>query len=153
MAERSFIGALFLCPVQHPYNQNHMANVAIGFGALLTALGVFSYLGTGAASPTALIPAAFGLILLVLGVLARDPAKRKSMMHFAAGIGVLGFAGSAPGLMKSFRMLGGETVERPNAVVAQAFMAVLCLAFVALCVRSFISARRSRVAEGTRTSR
>lgn len=125
-----------------------MANVAIAFGAMLLALGVIGYLGTDGVSLTALIPAAFGLILLVLGALARDPAKRKTAMHIAATVGLLGFFGSVSGLMKAFRLLAGEEVPRRNAVIAQAVMAVLTLAFVGLCVRSFIHARRNRAQEG-----
>jgi hypothetical protein len=103
-------------------------------------LGIASYFGTGSVSLTALIPAAFGLLLLILGVIARDPGKRKHAMHFAAMVGVLGFAGSVPGLLKA---VSGNLGARPNAVLAQAVMAVLMLIFVGLCVRSFINARRA----------
>jgi hypothetical protein len=34
-------------------------------------------------------------------------------------------------------------LERPNAVLVQAIMFVISAVFVALCVRSFIAARRS----------
>lgn len=109
-------------------------------------LGIIGYVGSGMASLTALIPAGFGLLLLILGMVARDPGKRKHAMHFAAMLGLLGFAGTAGGLMKAFRLFGGEDVDRPNAVIAQAVMAILMLVFVAICVRSFIQARRSRTA-------
>jgi len=121
-----------------------MASTTVAFGVILLVLGIAGYFGTGMVSMTALIPAVFGLLLLVLGVLARDPGKRKHAMHFAAVIGVLGFLGSARGLSKLPAVLAGQPVERPNAVLAQGAMAVLTLIFVALCVRSFINARRSR---------
>jgi hypothetical protein len=117
-----------------------MANVAVGFGAILIVLGIASYFGTGMVSLTALIPAAFGLLLLIFGVVARDPGRRKHAMHGAALVGVLGFAGTARALS---RVAIGEMGPRPNAVIAQAVMAVLMLIFVILCVRSFINARRS----------
>ncbi len=47
-----------------------MANVTIGLGIVLLALGLGSYFGSGRTSVTALIPAFFGLPLLVLGWLA-----------------------------------------------------------------------------------
>jgi hypothetical protein len=121
-----------------------MANTTIGFGVILLVLGIGGYFGSGMVSLTALIPAAFGLLLLICGVIARDPGKRKHAMHFAAMIGLLGFLGSARGLAKIGAVLAGQPVERQNAVIAQAVMAILMLIFVALCVRSFIEARRSR---------
>ena len=75
-----------------------MANVAVSFGAVLIVLGIAGYFGSSMVSLTALIPAAFGLVLLVVGVIARDPEKRKHAMHVAAMVGVLGFLGSARGL-------------------------------------------------------
>jgi hypothetical protein len=121
-----------------------MANTTIYFGVILIVLGIAGYFGTGMVSPTALIPAGFGLALLILGVIARDPDKRKHAMHFAAMVGLLGFLGSASGLVKLGAMIAGETVDRQNAVIAKSAMAVLTLFFTVLCVRSFISARRSR---------
>lgn len=121
-----------------------MANVAISFGVVMIILGVGGYMGSGGVSYTALIPAAFGLVLLICGMIARDPNKRKHAMHAAVIVGLLGFLGSARGLMKLPAVLSGEPVARANAVVAQSVMAILMLIFVGLCVRSFIDARRSR---------
>jgi hypothetical protein len=122
-----------------------MANVAIGFGIALIALGLISFIGTGSHSPTALIPAFFGLVLVILGLIARDPAKRKQAMHAAAVVGLIGFLGGAVrGFGPFLRMMSGELVERPNAVLAQIVMAALSLAFLMLCVKSFIDARRAR---------
>ena len=124
-----------------------MANVALGFGVALLVLGVGGYVGSGMVSITALIPAAFGILLVLSGILARNPARRKMAMHIAVVVGLLGFFGSASGLGKAARMMAGEEVARPQAAVAQAVMAVLCLAFTAMCVRSFINARRSGTME------
>jgi uncharacterized membrane protein len=121
-----------------------MANTTISFGVILLVLGIGGYFGSGMVSLTALIPALFGLLLLICGVVARDPNKRKHAMHFAAMVGLLGFLGSARGLAKIGAVLAGQPVERQNAVIAQAIMAILMLIFTALCVRSFIQARRSR---------
>jgi hypothetical protein len=121
-----------------------MANTTIVVAAILIALGAGGYFGSGAASPTALIPAAFGLVLLILGLLARDPGKRKHAMHGAAMIGVLGVLGTIRGLINFVSMMSGEDVARPQAVAAQAAMCLLCLVFTGLCVKSFIDARRSR---------
>ena len=123
-----------------------MPGLTIVFGLILIALGVVGYFATGRQSPTALIPAFAGALFLVLGLVARSPGARKHAMHAAAALAVLGFLGTVPGLIKFFRMLGGAEVARPAAVRSQAIMAVLCVVFVILCVRSFIAARRARTA-------
>jgi len=121
-----------------------MAGVSIGIGIALTLLGIVGYAASGAASVTALIPAAFGIALTVLGILARNEQLRKHAMHGAALLAVIGFAATVSGFVKLFTLLGGGTVERPWAVVAQSIMAVLCAVFVVMCVSSFILARRTR---------
>jgi hypothetical protein len=120
--------------------------VTIALGVILIGLGAIGFLATGREHPTALIPAFAGIVFLILGVVARNPGARKHAMHAAAALALLGFFGTVPGLIKFFRMLGGTEVSRPAAVRAQAIMAVLCLLFVILCVRSFIAARRNRLA-------
>jgi hypothetical protein len=98
---------------------------------------------TGAVSLTALIPAAFGVVLAIAGVLARNDRMRMHAMHAAVLVALLGFVGSARGLLGIGTVLDG-TAARPAAVVAQAIMAVLTLGYVVLAVRSFIEARRRR---------
>ena len=120
-----------------------MPRIAIAFGLVLIALGVGSYWGTGRASVTALIPAFFGLPLLLAGVLALDDRKRKHAMHAAVVIALLGLAGTGVGLLKLPALLTGGELERPAAVAVQSAMAVVCLVFLLLSVRSFIKARRS----------
>jgi len=123
-----------------------MAQTTLVFGGLLIVLGLASYFGTGGESVTALIPAFFGIALALAGLLARREAWRKHAMHVAAVVGVLGFLGSARGLLQLPLLLTAGGVERPAAVLAQAAMAILMAVFVALCVRSFIAARRAREA-------
>ncbi|WP_438024832.1 hypothetical protein [Sorangium sp. So ce233] len=118
-----------------------MSNVTIGYGALLTALGVGSFAATSA--PTALIPAGFGVVAIGLGLVARQEKYRMHAMHASALLGVLGVVGSARGLSKLPALLSGGDVERPAAVIAQSLMAVLSAGFVVVCVRSFVAARRA----------
>lgn len=120
----------------------HLA--AIAFGAALLALGVWGYTTAQTTSPTALIPAAFGVVLVICGVFARHPEKRKTFMHVAAAVGLVGFLGGLPGLFKFGYVVTGAPVDRPHAVISQSIMAILCLVFTWLCVRSFMNARRSR---------
>src|SRR5262245_40900141 len=108
-----------------------MSNWTIGYGALLTALGVGGYLATGQQSKTALIPAGFGVVAVGLGVLAQSDRFRTPALIAGAVVGVAGFAGSARGLTKLPAVLGGEPVERPAAVVSQSIMACLSAVYVA----------------------
>lgn len=121
-----------------------MAKTTIIFGILLVLLGIGGYFSTGRTSLTALIPAAFGLILLILGLLARKETLLRHAMHGAAVLGLLGFLGTASAIPKVFELLSGAPMEQSPATPFKALMAVLCAAFVALCVRSFIEAKRAR---------
>jgi len=116
-----------------------MASTTIIFGVLLTLLGLGGYILTGTSSFTALIPAVFGLLLIVLGFLARSEAVRRHAMHAAAVVALVGCAGAL------FPLLRTPMGLRPAiAVFSQIAMVVLTAVFVALCVRSFIDARRRR---------
>ena len=122
-----------------------MARVTIGFGVVLIALGVVGYIGTGAVSITALIPAIFGAVLAILGWLALTDRFRRHAMHLAAAIALVGFLGAVPGLIGLMDLVSGAEVQRPAAVMSQSIMAILMAVFVGLCVRSFIQARRVRI--------
>jgi len=121
-----------------------MAKVTIAVGVVLIALGVWGFIGTGSAHPTALIPAYFGLVLAICGSLAitEDTKRRMLWMHIAVTVGLLGFLGTAAAVVDEVRMLRGTAFPHPIAVEEKAAMSVVCLVFVALCVRSFIAARR-----------
>jgi hypothetical protein len=115
-------------------------------GCVLVLLGVGGYLGTGARSVTALIPAFAGIPLVILGVVAMKGSERsrKHAMHAAVALALLGFAGAARGLAGLAAMLAGGDVQRPTAIVMQSLMALVCAAFVALGVQSFLAARARR---------
>jgi hypothetical protein len=113
------------------------------FAIILIVLGVAGYVLSGAASVTALIPAVFGLPVLAFGILAARPGSRRALwMHLAVVIMFLGVLGTARALPSALALLSGGEVARPGAVVAQVVMALICLAYVALSVRSFVQARR-----------
>jgi len=126
-----------------------MAKVTIWFGVVLIVLGMWGFIATGSAHPTALIPAYFGLVLAISGGLATtENAKRRMLwMHIAVTVGLLGFLGTVAAVVDEVRMLRGTVFPHPIAVEEKAAMSLLCLVFVVLCVRSFIAARRSRKLE------
>jgi hypothetical protein len=123
-----------------------MARLTILFGIVLILLGGFGYVATGSHFPTALIPSAIGIVLAILGFFAHgaETKRRMLLMHIAVTIGLLGFLGTAKGIVDYLLMLYGRQFHYPAAVEEKAAMAVLLLIFVILCVRSFIAARRSR---------
>ena len=125
-----------------------MAKVTIVFGVALIALGIGFFVATGSAAPTSLIPAYFGAVLAICGLLANspEPGRRMLWMHIAVTIGLVGFIFPAARTIMAFAKAHGGPVSRPIAVAEQGTMAVVCLIFVLLCVRSFIAARRAREA-------
>ena len=123
-----------------------MPKVTIVFGLLLCALSaIVLYLKQEFKLGTWLIPTGFGLPLIVLGILAaKSEASRKHYMHAAVSVGLLG------GLLSLFQGISG-LVKLANGVEVKPLaagmvwaMAVICFAFVGLCVQSFIAARKAR---------
>jgi hypothetical protein len=128
-----------------------MALLSIAYGVVLILLGLEGYTNTIGLfdvkelhSMTALIPAGFGAVLLLCGILALKASIRMHVMHVAALTGVLGtLGGFGMGGPKLPSVFNG-TAERPSAVKMQVTMGVICLLFVIMCVKSFIDARRRR---------
>lgn len=118
-----------------------MPGLAINFGRLLILIGIIGYgygLTTDYASLTALIPAAFGIVIMALGHFAKAKEDlRKHLMHAAVLVALLGFLAAVGGLIARF-----DKVALP-AAISSISMALVCLAFVVLSVRSFINARKS----------
>jgi len=120
-----------------------MPKITLIFSALYIALGLTACFLNAAVHKTALIPAYFGIVLLVLGLLGQKENLRKHVMHAALLVVLLALFGTARSLLKLPSAFDG-TAERPFAIYAQAATAVLSIAFLALGIRSFIQARRSR---------
>lgn len=123
-----------------------MAKLTIGFGILLILIGVAGFVSTGSTHPTSLIPAGAGLLFILFGVLANsnDAKKRMLWMHIAVTVALLLFLGTIPADIDAFRLGRGVEFPHPIAVIEKSGMSLLCLLFVAMCVRSFIAARRLR---------
>jgi hypothetical protein len=121
-----------------------MPTVSIVCGLLLIVVGVAGYvygMTNGNASATALIPAFFGIVLAVLGAAAGAKENlRKHLMHAAVAVGLIGFILPAGRLISR---IGDLTLTA--AVVSQILMALVCLIFVILCIKSFADARRNRI--------
>ena len=125
-----------------------MAKLTIGFGVLLILLGLFGFVSTGSAHPTALIPAGIGLLFVLFGVMASTENSKKRMlwMHISVTVALLTFLGTIPADIDTIRLAHGTYFAHPAAVEEKGALSLLCLLYVLFCVRSFIAARRSRVA-------
>lgn len=121
-----------------------MAKLSIAYGVIFILMGLISYFGISSESITALIPAFFGIPMLILGWLGLNEKYLKHAMHGAAVLMLLGFFGTISGLIKFFKLLAGVQPERPAAVTVQAIMALMCLVFLVFAVKSFIDARKNR---------
>jgi hypothetical protein len=136
-----------------------MPSLSVMFGVVLTALGLVAYfnpapLGVGKdgwpatpGHPSALSPVGVGGILIVAGVAAMAaPGSRKHAMHVAAGVALLGtIGGLVPVVLRKFDF-------QEVAVKIGLGMAVLSAIFLALCVNSFVRARRARAVRDRSTN-
>ena len=123
-----------------------MPIVTIVVGAILTAIGLFGYFGSASDNPsvTALIPAFLGGVLIVCGLVAFKPNLRMQAMHAAVLLALLGAVAALVRAIPKFGFLASDdpTFRRPVAMMF--LMAITCMIYVGLCVRSFIAARRRR---------
>lgn len=121
-----------------------MPGISKIIGNVLILLGLIAFFGTGSEHFTALIPAFFGLIFFGLGYLGtKSESMRKHSMHAALLLAIFGLFGTLGGLMSVLRAMGGTPIDNPPAAYAQALMAILCLFFIILGVKSFINARKN----------
>lgn len=123
-----------------------MPNFTIRIGLLLVALGTVSYVLTEGASLTAFIPAAFGALLALCGIVAlRRSTMRPLAMHVAALLALIGVVGTASALLQVPGWLADEASPRP-AAVARASMATILIVYLGFSVKSFVDARLRRKA-------
>ncbi len=121
-----------------------MKKNAVYLGIGLTILGILSYVVSKGESITALIPAFFGLPIIVLGLISWSEKMYRHIMHLILLITLLGFLGSAMGIPKFFSFLLGEEIIRPGAAIAQTIMALACGWYLILGIKSFREARQNR---------
>ena len=123
-----------------------MAKLTIVFGVLLVVVSLGFWVAMGRVDSAALHPAGLGVLLVLCGALANTENSKRRMlwMHLAVTVGLVGFL--ITGVRAVIQVVKGTTAVNPATFEERAVVALICLLFVALCVRSFISARRSRVA-------
>ena len=130
---------------------SNMPAVAIACGGLLILVGLIGY-GIGFlgdyASWTALIPAFAGVPILLAGLVATRGGKvQMHAMHVAVIFGLLGTIAPLGRLPKT---LSADPIN-PVAAGSMVAMMLISAAFTALCVMSFIAARKARKNEAVAT--
>jgi hypothetical protein len=121
-----------------------MARLSIVIGALMIALGLGGYWLTGGVSATALIPAAFGVAIVMLGVYGNAESHRRTAMHLAMGVAIVGLIGSFSGIVQVLTVLAADNVDRPlrAAATSRALMAGLLMIYLSAGISSFLQARK-----------
>lgn len=106
-------------------------------GIILILLGLISYFITGMVSVTALIPAFFGIVFVLLAWIAnKKPDWNRHIMHGSVLLAIIGIIGSIGGL---FDLIGGSTTA---SAIAKSIMALLLIIYLIVAIKSFIDARR-----------
>ena len=120
-----------------------MPKTTVITGLLLIAagLGGFAAAGFEGKAITALIPAAFGLLITISGIVAFREGVRKHAMHLAAMFASLGFVAGAGRLISAGTK---GSIDWTLSTFMVVFMSVICLVLAIVCVKSFTVARRSR---------
>lgn len=114
-----------------------MPKITIIFSLVLILMGLVSYLAT-MTHWTAMIPAIIGVPFLALGLVALKENLRKHAMHATSVLALLVVLMSAGRFVPA--ALGGG--EMSLALIMTGLMGVLAAVYLALCVRSFIEARK-----------
>ena len=118
-------------------SSDFMPNLTLGYGVFLVAWGIAVGLLSTTDSLTRFIPCVPGAGLVVSGVLAKsNPEQRKLWMHVAVVLGLLSAL-----LGTRFFMVMGDGIDYASGSMLMLFLTGS--AYTALCVRSFIQARKA----------
>ncbi|MEM8495630.1 MAG: hypothetical protein AAF663_09625 [Planctomycetota bacterium] len=124
----------------------HMPIVTLVAGVALIAAGLGLGLISGPAEADAsfmakyskFIPAVFGVLIGVCGLVAFKPSARKHAIHVALVFALLGILGGAGRIPKTLE--GGSAI----ALASQLSLLLICAGYLAAGIKSFIAARKAR---------
>jgi len=118
-------------------SSDFMPNLTLGYGVFLVVWGIAVGLLSTSDSLTRFIPCVPGAGLVVSGVLAKsNPEQRKLWMHVAVVLGLLSAL-----LGTRFFMVMGDGLDYASGSMLMLFLTGSV--YTALCVRSFIQARKA----------
>ena len=121
---------------------NTMENVAMIYGIFLIVWGIGVTILSDSQSITSLIPAIFGLPILISSFFAKKlPNKKKVLMHIVVLIGLIIFLG---GLDIIRGLIQGNIFTNIWASSSKLMMMISGLVFTILCIKSFIYNRKNK---------
>ena len=121
---------------------NTMENVAMIYGIFLIVWGIGVTILSDSQSITSLIPAIFGLPILISSIIAKKlPNKKKVLMHIVVLIGMIIFLG---GLDIIRGLIQGNIFTNIWASSSKLMMMISGLVFTILCIKSFIYNRKNK---------
>ena len=119
---------------------NTMENIAMIYGIFLIIWGIGVTILSDSQSITSLIPAIFGLPIIISSFFAKKlPNKKKLLMHFVVLIGLIIFLG---GLDLIRGLMQGSIFTNVWANSSKFMMIISGLVFTVLCIKSFIFNRK-----------
>jgi hypothetical protein len=108
-----------------------MKILTICFGILLTLLGIVYYNAIEMAGLLHLLPAIFGILITLFGGLQGKWAHSYPL-YGALLLSFLTLLGSLRALFNLFKVLTGDEVAEPNAVIVRSIIGLSCLIFIGL---------------------
>ena len=121
---------------------NTMENIAMIYGIFLIVWGIGVTMLSDSQSITSLIPAIFGLPIIISSFFAKKfPNKKKLLMHIVVLIGLIIFLG---GLDLIRGLMQGSIFTNVWANSSKFMMIISGLVFTVLCIKSFIFTRKNK---------
>ena len=121
---------------------NSMENIAMIYGIFLIVWGIGVTILSDSQSITSLIPAIFGLPIIILSFFAKKfPDRKKLLMHIVVLIGLIIFLG---GLDIIRGLIQGNIFTNIWASSSKLMMMISGLVFTILCIKSFIYNRKNK---------
>ena len=122
---------------------NSMENIAMIYGIFLIVWGIGVTILSDSQSITSLIPAIFGLPIIILSFFAiKFPDRKKLLMHIVVLIGLIIFLG---GLDLIRGLIQGNIFVNLWASSSKFMMIISGLVFTILCIKSFIFNRKNKL--------
>ncbi len=122
---------------------NSMENIAMIYGIFLIVWGIGVTILSDSQSITSLIPAIFGLPIIILSFFAKKfPDRKKLLMHIVVLIGLIIFLG---GLDLIRVLIQGNIFVNLWASSSKFMMIISGLVFTILCIKSFIFNRKNKL--------
>ena len=122
---------------------NSMENIAMIYGIFLIVCGIGVTILSDSQSITSLIPAIFGLPIIILSFFAKKfPDRKKLLMHIVVLIGLIIFLG---GLDLIRGLIQGNIFVNLWASSSKFMMIISGLVFTILCIKSFIFNRKNKL--------